>query len=99
MGVDSLRSVALAGAQRHHRETQRIYQIKKWGLLAGISLLAAFVSYHWFTTLQGFAIFAVSVGGFLSAGARCQAAANRSLLDPYRIRDPWEPADWWNHNP
>jgi hypothetical protein len=36
------------------------------------------------------------VWAFLSSVARRVAAITRSLLDPYRTREPWEPPDWWN---
>lgn len=40
--------------------------------------------------------FSALVGVFLGSLARCVAAITRSLLDPYRIRESWEPPDWWN---
>jgi hypothetical protein len=95
--VDSRRSMALACAEHHHHEAQRIQQITRWGLSAGVALLVAAVSSRWLSTLPGFLLFMVAVGLFLGSAARCQAAINRSLLDPYRIRESWEPPDWWNH--
>jgi hypothetical protein len=81
-----------SGRLRWAREAQRI-QIRRWGLAVGIALLVAIVSYHWFYPLRGFLIFASAVAVFLSSGARCQAAAKRSLSDPYRTRESWEPRD------
>lgn len=68
-----------------------------WGLSAGVALLGAAVSSRWLSTLPSFLLFMVAVALFLSSAVRCQAAINRSLLDPYRIREPWERPDWWNH--
>jgi hypothetical protein len=95
--VDQSRSMALAGAEHHHHESQRIRQIAQFAVLAGVALLAAAVTIRWLSTPLGFLLFAVAVGVFLGSAARCQAAVNRSLLDPYRVRESWEAPDWWNH--
>lgn len=94
--VDSRRSMALAYAEHHHREIQRLTQITGWGLGAASGLLAAVVLYKWTSTPIGFLLFALAIGTFLGSGARCVAAMTRSLLDPYRTRESWEPPDWWN---
>jgi hypothetical protein len=96
LGVDPRRSIALAGAEHHHRETQRIQQIARWGLSAAVAVLVSALLSLWLSTLLGFILFTVAVGVFLSSAARCLAAATRSLLDPYRTREPWEPSNWWN---
>lgn len=96
LGVDPRRSIALAGAEHHHRETQRIQQITRWGLSAGIAVLVAAVLSLWLSTMLGFVLFTVAAAVFLSSAARCVAALNRSILDPYRAREPWEPSNWWN---
>jgi len=70
-----------------------------WGSQAGVSLLVAAILSHWLTDPVGFFLFAAAAGFFLGSLARCQAAGNRSLLDPYRTRESWEPPDWWNRNP
>lgn len=95
--LDSRRSTALAMAEHHHRDFQRTQQITRWGLSAGAGLLAAVALSYRMTTLMGFLLFMVAVGAFLSSLARCVAAINRNLLDPYRTRESWEPPDWWNH--
>jgi hypothetical protein len=94
--VDTRRSMALAMAEHHHREIRRIQLITRWGLSAIVSLLAATVAGHWISTPLGLALFAGAVWAFLSSVARLGAAVTRSLLDPYRAREPWEPPDWWN---
>lgn len=94
--IDTRRSKALAMAEHHFREVQRIQQITRWGMSAGGALLGATVAAHWISTPQGFLLFAAAVGVFLGSTARCLAAINRSLLDPYRTRESWEPPDWWN---
>ena len=96
LSVDSRRSIALAGAEHHHRETQRVQQITRWGLSAGVAVLVAAGLSLWLSTMLGFLLFTVAAGMFLSSAARCLAAATRSLLDPYRAREPWEPSNWWN---
>ena len=95
--VDAIRSMAIAGAERHHRERQRVQRMVRWGLSGGVALIGAIVAGHWLATLQGVVLFAVAVWAFLSSLARCVAAATRSLLDPFRTRESWEPRDWWNH--
>lgn len=94
--VDRRRSMALAYAEHHFREAQRRKQITWWASSAGVSLLGAIVLYRWISTPLGFVSFAALVGVFLGSLARCVAAITRSLLDPYRIRESWEPPDWWN---
>ena len=94
--VDERRSTALAMAEHHHREFQRIQQITRWGLSAIASLSAAAVAGLWISTPLGLAVFVGAAGAFLSSMARCVAPVTRSLLDPYRKREPWEPSDWWN---
>ncbi|MEX2133403.1 MAG: hypothetical protein WEB67_04600 [Acidimicrobiia bacterium] len=94
--VDTRCSMALAMAEHHHGEIQRIQQITRWGLSAGAALLAAFVLTHWISTPLGLFLFAAAVWVFLGSVARCGAAITRSLLDPYRTRESWEPPDWWN---
>lgn len=94
--VDLRRSMALANAEHDYREIQRIHQIVRWGLSATAALLTAIVLNRWNTTPLGFFLSAVAVGAFLGSSARCLAAITRSLLDPYRTRESWEPADWWN---
>jgi len=94
--LDTRRSMALAMAEHHHREIQRIQQITRWGLAALASLLAAAVAWHWISAPLGLALFAAAAGALLGSVARCVAAITRSLLDPYRQREPWEPPDWWN---
>lgn len=94
--VDPRRSIALAMAEHHHREIQRIQQITRWGLCAGVALLGAAVANHWISTPLGFLLFAAAVSAFLSSTARCLAAISRSLIDPYRTRESWEPPDWWS---
>jgi hypothetical protein len=96
--VDARRSQALAGAEHHHREVQRVQQIARWGLQAGVAFLGAVVSSRWLSTVLGFVVLSVAVWVFLAATVRCFAAVNRSLLDPYRTRETWESPDWWNHN-
>jgi len=96
--VDARRSQALAGAEHHHRELERIQEIARWALLAGVAFLGAVVSSRWLSTVLGFVVLSVAVWVFLAAGVRCFAAINRSLLDPYRTRETWEPPDWWNRN-
>lgn len=96
LGIYTRRSKALALAEHHFREVQRVQQITRWGLSAGVALLGATVAAQWISTPQGFLLFAVAVGMFLGSTARCLAAINRSLLDPYRTRESWEPPDWWN---
>jgi hypothetical protein len=95
--VDARLSMAFAGSAHHHHEVQRIQQIFRWASVAGAAFLLGTVSSRWLTSVFGFAVFAVAVWVFLAAGVRCFAAFNRSLLDPYRTRETWEPADWWNH--
>lgn len=94
--VDTRCSMALAMAEHHHSEIQRIQQITRWASSAGAALLAAFVLNHWISTPLGLFLFAAAVWVFLSSVARCVAAITRSLLDPYRTRESWEPPDWWN---
>ncbi|MFZ0493569.1 MAG: hypothetical protein WAM81_10295 [Acidimicrobiia bacterium] len=95
--VDARRSQAFVGAEHHHREVQRLQQIARWVLTAGVAFLVAVIASQRLITLLGFVVFAVAIWVFLAAGVRCFAAINRSLLDPYRIRESWESADWWNH--
>lgn len=95
--VDARRSMALAIAEHHHRETQRKQQIIRWGSLTAVALLAAAIAARRISTPMGLFLFAFAVWVFLGAVARCQAALNRSLLDPYRVRESWEDRDWWNH--
>jgi hypothetical protein len=78
---------------------QRRRQMIWWGSQAGVSLLVAAILSHWLTDPVGFFLFAAAAGFFLGSLARCQAAGNRSLLDPYRTRESWEPPDWWNRKP
>ena len=85
--VDRRRSMALAGAEHHRHESQRIRQVARFALLAGIALLAAAVTIRRLSNPLGFLLFAVAVGIFLGSAARYQAAVNRSLLDPYRVRE------------
>jgi hypothetical protein len=88
--------MALAMAEHHHREMQRIQQVVMWGLLAGVGLLAAALAGQWLSSPLGLLLFAAAAWLFLASTARCLAAITRSLLDPYRQREPWEPPDWWN---
>lgn len=94
--VDARRSMALAAAEHHHREMERRRLIIRWGALAGEALLGGAVASHWISTPPGFFLFVAAAWVFLAAVARCQAALNRSLLDPYRARESWEDRDWWN---
>jgi hypothetical protein len=92
--LDPRRSMAVAGAEHHYRGTQRIQQIVRWGSLAGVAFVVAAVATHWFSLLSVL-LLAVAVWVVLGSAVRVFAAANRSLLDPYRFRDSWEPPDWW----
>lgn len=94
--VDRRRSRALAAAEHHHREVLRVRRITLSGLSAGAALVAAAVAAHWMSTLFGFLVFAAAVGVFVGSVARCVAATSRNILDPYRIREPWESSDWWS---
>lgn len=47
-------------------------------------------------TLSGYLLFAAAAGLFVSSAARLVASLSRNLLDPYRIREPWESRDWWS---
>jgi hypothetical protein len=96
--VDTRRSIALAAAEHHHRETQRIQQITRWGLSAGAALVAAMVARLWILTPLGLFLFAGAVWLFVASLARLSAAITKNLLDPYRARESWEPPDWWNRN-
>lgn len=94
--VATRRSLAVARAEHDHHEIRRRRQITLWGTSAGVALLAAIVLNRWISTPLGFLLSVMAVGAFLGSLARCLAAMSRSLLDPYRTRDPWEPPDWWN---
>ncbi len=97
--VESRRSFALATAQRHHHEALRSRQIRSWGLLVVLALVVAVLAGGlWLDTVLGMITFSIAVWVLLSSLARGQAALNRSLLDPYRARESWEPPDWWNKN-
>jgi hypothetical protein len=91
--VDTRRSYAFAGAEHHYRETERMRQIITRGALAGVALVGAIVSAHWISTLPGFLVFVAAVCLFLGSAVRCGAAITKNLLDPYRIREPWESRD------
>lgn len=96
--LDTRRSVALAAAEHHYRETQRIRQITWWGLSAGAALVVAAVAQAWIRSPLGLFLFAGGVWLFVASLARLSAAITRNLLDPYRTRESWEPSDWWNRN-
>ena len=72
--------------------------MRSWGLLVALALLVAVIAGLWLDTMPGMITFSIAVWVLLSSLARWQAALNRSLLDPYRARESWEPPDWWNHN-
>lgn len=93
---DTRRSMALAFAEHHHRERQRTHQIPGWGLVAVAALLVAALAGQWIESPLGYLLLAGAVWAFLSSIARCVASITRSLIDPYRTREPWEPPDWWN---
>jgi hypothetical protein len=92
------RSKALAWAERHHRETQRMEQITRFLVAAGVALVAAAVSVSRLTEPWAYFLFAAAVWVLLSSVARAVASATRNLLDPYRTKEKWEPRDWWNYN-
>jgi hypothetical protein len=91
-------SMAKMAAELHHRGVLRRVALLCWGALGvgGIAVALVFVG------LGGAAGILGTIGGFwlfLIAVPRFVAALTTNLLDPYRRRDPWEPADWWNRNP
>lgn len=94
--VDARRSLAIAWTEHHHRELLRLRRIIVSGLSAGAALMAGILGAHWMSTPIGYFIFAVSAGVFVGSLARFIAALSRNLLDPYRIREPWERHDWWS---
>lgn len=51
--VDRRRSIALAYAEHHFRDTQRKQQITRWASSAGVGLFGAFVLYRWISTPLG----------------------------------------------
>ncbi|MDJ0925754.1 MAG: hypothetical protein QNJ77_14455 [Acidimicrobiia bacterium] len=97
--MNDRRSKALAWAEHHHRDRQRIRQITRWSVLAGVALVVATVAANHISELWGYPVFAAAVWVLLSSLARAQASVTRNLLDPYRTREGWESPDWWNRNP
>lgn len=89
------RSLALAMAEHHFREVQRVRQITGFGVSSVVGLLGSIASFL-VPQPAGFFVFVISFWLCLSSAARCVAAITRNLLDPYRTRERWEPADWWN---
>lgn len=96
MRVDGRRSTALAAAEHHYREMLRVRRIVVWGVLALVAMVTAAAAGHWMHTLSGYLLFAAAAGLFVSSAARLVASLSRNLLDPYRIREPWESRDWWS---
>ena len=90
------RSMALSGAEHHHREVQRTQQITRWSVLAGAALLVCLAVVDSLNDPVRFLLFAVAVWVFLRSLARATASASRNLLDPYRTREEWEAPDWYN---
>jgi hypothetical protein len=88
--------VAVAKAEQHHNEVRRQRQIVGFGVGSGVALVVAVTGLVTLTPL-GFFVFVAGFGLFLGLGARSVAASTRNLLDPYRIREWWEPSDWWSH--
>jgi hypothetical protein len=76
------RSMALSGAEHHHREVQRSQQITKWAVLAGVALLVSIMVVDRLTDPLYFLLFAVAVWTFLRSFARATASATQNLLDP-----------------
>lgn len=97
ISVDERRSMAMAMAEQHHHEVRRKHQIVGFGVTAGVSLVVAVVGLSTLTPV-GFFVFVAGIGLFLGFGARSIAASTRNLLDPYRIREPWERSDWWTEH-
>jgi hypothetical protein len=95
ISIDQRRSVAVAKAEQHYAELRRQRQVVGFGVGSGISLVVAITGLITMTPL-GYFVFVAGFGLFLGLGARSVAASTRNLLDPYRIRESWEPPDWWN---
>lgn len=87
---------AFAYAEHHHRELRRRRIIIGWSIVAAVSGVIAGVALAAIETLWGVWVLGLAFAGGLSALARVSAAAGRSLDDPYRAREPWEEATWWN---
>lgn len=94
--VDRRRSMAIASAEHHHRELLRSRRIMLASVTATVAVLVGVVSTRWVHTPQGFLVFASAVGLFVASAARLVAALSRNILDPYRIREPWERISWWS---
>lgn len=94
--IDQRRSKAIAMAEHHFREAQRIRQIRVWGALAVVGFVAASVSFA-VSPPWGFGIFVAGLWLLAASAPRCVASITRNLLDPYCARESWESPDWWNH--
>lgn len=93
--VDRRRSMAIASAEHHHRELLRRKRIIVSSLTALVAVLVGVVATRWVYSPLGFLLFAGAIGLFVASGARLVAALSRNILDPYRIREPWERVSWW----
>jgi drug/metabolite transporter superfamily protein YnfA len=88
--VDPRRSMAIASAEQHYREWLRRRRLVFSSLTAVVAIVVGVVATRWVHTASGFLVFAGAIGLFVASAARFVAALSRNILDPYRIREPWE---------
>jgi hypothetical protein len=93
--VDPRRSMAIASAEHHYRELVRRRRITLSSFTALAAVLVGIVATQWIHTPLGFLVFAGAIGLFIASAARFAAALSRNILDPYRIREPWERINPW----
>lgn len=93
--VDPRRSMAIASAEHHYRELLRRRRIIFSSVTAVVAVIVGVLATRWVHTPLGFLVFAGAIGLFVASAARFVAALSRNILDPYRIREPWERVNWW----